>query len=120
MTDTTHDSVPQPTQRPFTDRHTWERLVYTLLFFVAFNVAEVILWAITAIQFLFKLFTGNANEYLRGLGQSLGTFIYEVILFLTFQSEHKPFPFAPWSAGAPKQAAARKRSRATKKTDDKA
>ena len=119
MTDTTHDSVPQPSQRPFTDRDTWKRLVYTLLFVIAFNVAEIILWATTAVQFLFKLFTGGANEYLRGFGQSLGTFIYEVILFLTFQSEHKPFPFAPWPSGTPANRTAKKRSRTAKKADEK-
>ena len=118
MTDTTHDSVPQPGRRPYTDRHTWRRLVYTLLFVIAFNVAEVVLWAITAIQFLFKLLTGEPNQQLRGFGQSLGTFVYDVILFLTFQSDEKPFPFAPWPNGVPAGVGTKRRSRAAKKTDE--
>jgi len=118
MTDTTHESVPQRAPRPYTDRHTWERLVYTLLFAIAFNVAEVVLWAITAVQFLFKLFTGVANQQLRGFGQSLGTFMYDVILFLTFRSDEKPFPFAPWPTGAPGHVTAKRQSRAAKKTAD--
>lgn len=118
MTDTTHDSLPQPSQRPYTDRHTWQRLVYTLLFVIAFNVAEVVLWATTALQFLIKLFTGEPNQQLRRFGQSLGTFIYEVVLFLTFQSDEKSFPFAPWPTGAPAQATTKRRSQATKKADD--
>ncbi len=116
MTDATHDSVPVEAPRPFTDRRTWERLVYTLLFVIAFNVGEFVLWTVTAIQFLFKLVTGNANARLRDFGQSLGTFIYEVILFLTFKSEHKPFPFARWPSGAP-AAATTKQRRAPKKSD---
>ena len=39
MSDTTHDSAPARARRPYADRRTWERLVYTLLFVVAFNVA---------------------------------------------------------------------------------
>jgi hypothetical protein len=88
------------------------------VFAIAFNVAEVVLWAITAVQFLFKLFTGVANQQLRGFGQSLGTFMYDVILFLTFRSDEKPFPFAPWPNGAPGHVTAKRRSRAAKKTDD--
>lgn len=109
MSDTTHDSAPARARRPYADRRTWERLVYTLLFVVAFNVAEFVLWTVTAIQFLFKLVTGDPNARLRDFGQGLGTFIYDVVLFLTFRSEHKPFPFAPWPRGAPAAAAATRR-----------
>ncbi len=76
------------------------------------------LWAITAIQFLFKLFTGEPNRQLRGFGQSLGTFVYDVILFLTFQSDEKPFPFAPWPNGVPAGVGTKRRSRAAKKNDE--
>lgn len=109
MSDTTHDSAPAPARRPYADRRTWERLVYTLLFVVAFNLAEFVLWTIAAIQFLFKLATGDSNARLRDFGQGLGTFIYDVVLFLTFKSDRKPFPFAPWPAGAPAGAAAGRR-----------
>ncbi|MDA0261551.1 MAG: DUF4389 domain-containing protein [Proteobacteria bacterium] len=117
MTDTTTDSLPHKTQRPFTDRHTWERLVYTLLFAIAFNVAEVVLWAIAVVQFLFKLFSGAPNSQLCGFGQSLGTYIYEIILFLTFRSENKPFPFASWPSGAP-DGATKPHRRVRKKAGD--
>lgn len=109
MSETTHHSAPAPARRPYADRRTWERLVYTLLFVVAFNLAEFVLWTIAAIQFLFKLATGDPNARLRDFGQGLGTFIYEVVLFLTFKSDRKPFPFAPWPAGAPAGAAAGRR-----------
>ena len=42
------------------------------------------------------LFSGKDNENLRNLGQGLGKWVYQTIMFLTFNSENKPFPFDEW------------------------
>jgi hypothetical protein len=48
------------------------------------------------------LFTGQKNQPLLGLGQSLATYTYQIVLYLTFASEVRPFPFdADWPPGAP-------------------
>ncbi len=94
-------------KKNLTNTTTWMRLVYMILFAVAFNVAEIVLGVVVIVQFLFQLFTGQSNERLRTLGQGLGAYIYEIIVFLSYHSDDKPFPFGHWPEGvpAPKSAA---------------
>ena len=97
------------------DKGTWMRLVYMILFMVIFNVAELVTWAVVVIQFLFKLFSGSANERLQSFGGRLATYLREIIAFLTYHTEHRPYPFAPWPAEAAEApAAAAKPARAHK------
>jgi hypothetical protein len=93
---------------------TWMRLLYTILFAIIFNIAEFVVVVIFAIQFLSKLFTGRVNEQLQGLGQNVGAYVYEIILFFTFHSDDMPYPFSPWPSAAPSAKPAAK-SRAPRK-----
>lgn len=74
----------------------WIRLVYMLLFAFFLYVASFVVGILVIVQFLFALVTGSDNRKLRELGGSLTVYIKEVLLFLTFNSEFKPFPFADW------------------------
>ena len=47
------------------------------------------------------LVKGKDNDNLRNLGQALGEWIYRGILFLTFNTEVKPFPFEEWPVMEP-------------------
>jgi len=80
---------------------TWLRGFYILLFAVIYGIAEFVIGAVVVFQFLFTLFTGRTNQRLLSLGQGLSTFIYEVMLFLTYNSDDKPFPFSDWPKGPP-------------------
>lgn len=84
-----------------TAKNKWIRGMYMLLFALIYNIAEIVVGAVAVFQFIVSLFTGKTNEYLITLGQSLGTFIYQIMQFLTFNSEDKPYPFSPWPQGAP-------------------
>ncbi|MGB5398452.1 MAG: DUF4389 domain-containing protein [Gammaproteobacteria bacterium] len=77
----------------------WLRGLYMLLFALCYSVAELVLFAIVVLQFLLKLFSGNTNQRLLTLGQSIATYIYQIIQFLTFNSEYQPYPFAAWPKG---------------------
>ena len=74
---------------------TWLRGFYTLLFLVIYNVAVIVILAVVIFQFFIALFTGRNNERLRKLGQNLSTFMYQIMLFLTFNSDYHPYPFGP-------------------------
>jgi hypothetical protein len=82
-----------------TDKSTWKRILYMLLFALAYSVAEFVLIAIAVVQVLFKLITGDTNDNLIILGKQTARYIYDVMLFLTFNSENKPFPFSAWPEG---------------------
>ena len=80
---------------------TWMRALYMLLFAVIYAVTEVILTAVVVFQFLLVLFTAKTNTRLLEFGQSLSTFIYQILQFLTFNSEAMPYPFGEWPKGVP-------------------
>ena len=76
--------------------NTWIRGVYMLLFGLLLVAARLIISLVVVVQFLFVLFTGSDNDNLRNLGQGLGKWVYQTLMFLTFNSEKKPFPFDEW------------------------
>ncbi len=80
-------------------RSTWLRFAFMLLFAVILYVAGIVLFAVSAIQFLFKLFSGESNARLTRFGASLARFLEEVARFLTYGTEVMPFPFSDWPAG---------------------
>ncbi len=75
---------------------TWKRGLYMLLFTVFYQIAEIILFIMILFQFFIKLLTGDTNQRLRQLGQSLGAYIYQIVQFLSFNSEMHPYPFGEW------------------------
>jgi Domain of unknown function (DUF4389) len=82
-------------------RATWLRALYMLLFTVFYGVAEIVLAAVVLFQLLSVLFTGDTNWRLLTLGQNLSTYVYQIMLFLTFNSDEHPYPFGDWPDGAP-------------------
>jgi hypothetical protein len=92
--------MPTELKQHLTARATWMRGLYVLIFGVIFGVSEVVLWAVVIFQFLFTLFGGEPNARLLVFGRSLATFIYQIVSFLTFTSDERPFPFGPWPDGA--------------------
>lgn len=85
-----------------TSRSTWMRLLFMLVMLVLYSVSRIVVTAVIVVQFLHVLFTGQKNLPLLRLGQSLATYTYEIVRYLTFTSDVRPFPFdADWPAGAP-------------------
>lgn len=78
----------------------WLRLVWMILFVIILHLAGLVLLLATVVQFLLHLFTGSSNERLRDFGAGLGTYVSQVIAFLTYAAESRPFPFAPWPRDA--------------------
>ena len=78
--------------------NTWIRGAYMLLFGVLLVAARLVISIVVVVQFLFVLLVGADNQNLRNLGQGLGKWVYQTLMFLTFNSEEKPFPFDDWPA----------------------
>lgn len=79
-----------------TASETWLRGLFMLLFVFLLMVARVVTGAVLVIQFLFTVFTGHCNDNLREFGANLAMYVYQALLFVTYNSESKPFPFSPW------------------------
>lgn len=83
---------------------TWMRGFYILIFAFIYSITKVVLAAVVLFQFLTTLFTGEKNERLLEFGNNLSTFIYQIVKYLTYNSDDKPFPFDEWP-GSKKKAA---------------
>ena len=81
---------------PFANIDTWVRFAYMALYTVLLLAARLVISILVLVQFVLVLFSGKDNENLRNLGQGLGKWVYQTIMFLTFNSENKPFPFDEW------------------------
>lgn len=77
----------------------WMRFLFMLLFAVIFFIMTwgiLIVGAIAVIQFVFDLFAGKPNKQLLAFSDSFSQYIYQVVKFLTYVTDEKPFPFAAW------------------------
>jgi len=88
---------------PLTNSNTWIRAAYMLLFGLLLAAARLVISIVVVVQFIFVLFTGSDNQNLRNLGQGLGKWVYRTLMFLTFNSEDKPFPFDEWPSINPSE-----------------
>lgn len=79
-----------------TNVNTWIRLAYMVLFALLVMAARLLVSIVVIVQFVLVLVFGRDNENLRNLGQGLGKWVYQAIMFLTFNSDDKPFPFDEW------------------------
>ena len=82
---------------------TWLRALYMLMFTLFYGIAEVVLFAVVIFQFLLVLFTGKSNPRLQKLGQTIATYIYQIIQYLTFNSDYQAYPFGAWPKGEPSE-----------------
>ena len=66
-------------------------------------MAEIILFVAVLVQFLLVLFTGKTNPRLLKLGQAIATYVYQIIQYLTFNSDYQSYPFGAWPNGEPSE-----------------
>ena len=87
------------------NRESWLRLLSMILFGVFVWAAGAVCTLVIVVQFLFKLFTGSPNERLAEFGDMLGAYIHQVVAYLTFRSDVRPYPFAAWPQASSRGAA---------------
>ena len=87
----------------------WIRVLFMLIF-------ALVLWAlwlaaivICVVQTVIVLITGEINEQLQKLGAIAAQYLSQIVSFMVFATEDKPFPFSPFpengsskSGGEPK------------------
>lgn len=72
------------------------RGLYMLLFIFVYGLVEFLIILLMLFQFFSLVLTGNTNTQLLKFGQNLAAYIYQIVTFLTFNSEQLPFPFSAW------------------------
>ncbi len=75
---------------------TWLRLLFMLIFVVVFWVVEIVLAVLVVLQFGFSLFAGKPNPQLTRFGGQLARYFHDIVAYLSYRSEVRPFPFSEW------------------------
>ena len=90
----------KPIEDHIKTKATWTRFLFMVICSILVWLASMVGAAVVVFGFLMVLFTGEVNRELRAVGQSLATYIYENIRYLTFNTAERPFPFGgDWPSG---------------------
>ncbi|HKJ96097.1 MAG TPA: DUF4389 domain-containing protein [Gammaproteobacteria bacterium] len=79
-----------------TRKETWIRGLFIVLFAIAFNLAEMLMVAVVVFQFAMTLVTGTRNPRVLQFARQLSTWLYQILLFVTFNRDERPWPFDAW------------------------
>lgn len=84
-----------------TNAAVWMRGLYIIVFGVILYFVFALVWLLVIFQFLTKLLTGELNQQLRRFAAPLSRYVSQILNYITFQSDERPFPFSPWPADEP-------------------
>lgn len=88
--------MDKATKDNLSNRNIWARVLYMLLFVIAYSISETILVFVAIFQVLAVLFTGHVHATVHQFGANLSGYMYQILQFVTFNSEDLPFPFTDW------------------------
>lgn len=72
------------------------RIFVTLLFALIGWLSLWVFGVVVLVQFGFLLITGELNKNLKAFNGELGNYLSDIINYVAFQKEEKPFPFQSW------------------------
>jgi hypothetical protein len=90
------EKMETQTRNNLKNKTTWMRLLHMVLYAIAFNIAEVLIAIITLVQFFTVLFAKTPNLRLQTFGGELGEYIRDIVDFLTYRTDHMPYPASDW------------------------
>lgn len=98
----------------------WTRGLFILIYGVIFYFLFALIWLVVIFQFIMKLITSELNEQILDFSDSLSQYVTQILLYITFKSEQRPFPFSPWPGSGEKKAETKKaeKKKVTKKEAD--
>ena len=74
--------------------NSWIRLVFMIVFAVVlYLIIAAVILVIMIAQVLFTLLTGSQNTNLKDFSNALAEYTYQILKFLLYGIEDKPFPF---------------------------
>lgn len=77
-------------------KENWFRALFMLLFGIINYLVQFVIYLVALFQFVTHLITGKPNQHLLSFGQNLSTYSYQIMQFLTYNRQEKPYPFAEW------------------------
>ncbi len=74
----------------------WLRLLFMVLFYMLAHVAGLLILVVAIVQVVHGFVKGAPNERLLDLSNGLNHFFFQIIQYITYNSETKPYPFSDW------------------------
>jgi len=91
------DEKREQIKENLTSHATWSRGFFMLLFaIIGYFLFCYVILVLVLFQFGTILFTGKINARIFPIGKSLSTYLYQILLYLTYSSDERPFPFSSW------------------------
>ena len=76
-------------------KQSWIRIILMVVFAVVLYLAiPLVLLVLMIAQVLFVIITGESNANLRSLGVALSAYIFQIVQFMSYVTDVKPFPFS--------------------------
>ena len=72
----------------------WVRIILMFAFAVVLYPVFLVLLVLMIAQMLFVIITGESNANLRSLGVALSAYIFQIVQFMSYVTDVKPFPFS--------------------------
>jgi Domain of unknown function (DUF4389) len=73
--------------------------IVQLLMALAYHVSGTVMFFVTVTQCVIMLLADKPDGRLISFGRSMGRYLQQIVIFLTFATEEMPFPFNDWPAG---------------------
>ena len=81
------------------NKDTWLRGLFILIFGVIFYFLYGLIWLLVIFQFVTKVITGGLNSNLEQFSTRMTCYAMQILNYITYQSEERPFPFSPFPEG---------------------
>ena len=72
----------------------WVRIILMVAFAVILYPVFLVLLVLMIAQMLFVIITGESNANLRSLGVALSAYVFQIVQFMSYVTDTKPFPFS--------------------------
>lgn len=90
----------RPIEENIKSKATWTRFLFMVICYMLAGIASFVGTFIIVLGFLWLLFTGEVNRQIQQVGQSIAAYVCEIVRYLTFNTEQRPFPLGgDWPSG---------------------
>ena len=72
----------------------WVGIILMVAFAVVLYPVFLVLLVLMIAQMLFVIITGESNANLRSLGVALSAYVFQIVQFMSYVTDTKPFPFS--------------------------
>ena len=99
---------------------TWIRGLFIIVYGVVFYFLYLIIWLFVVFQFITKVITGDLNKNLSDTSGWLTDYAMQILAYITFQSDEKPWPIGPMPGSGSSASDSGESTAALDKKDDDA